>query len=376
MTVAEVMKQFKNYWWFILFAVSACKGVKQGKKITRHLTQTTDTIRLKALSGATKSVLEMHYTGAGGMLIRKGQQAIYIDPFFSNPGPLASTLFKKTTPDTSAVQRYFQRAFGKAQDQDGIIKAVLISHAHYDHLMDVPTLWGLKLLDHKNTRFIGSCSMGHYLRGAGIPQSQIEEVDKTEATNDQKIGKRYNLGNPAIRVYPVVNAHAPHTRFFGMSIKFFRGQATKDQWPKKLAGFKEGQTYSFLIDLLDTQGNIDFRVFVQTSSSNPPNGFIPAVLKAQHPIDVAVLGVASYKYVKKYPQELIHHLQPQHVVMVHWENFFEPLDQLKKKPRAVPFNNIRKFVRKVDKLMKELGQKGQWTLPQVDTKLFFIHKEK
>jgi len=374
MNVAEIMKQLKNYWWCVLLTFSACKGLKQGKKITPYLTQTIDTIRLNTSTTSVKSALEIHYTGAGGVLIRKGSQAVYIDPFFSNPGPLVSTLSKQAKPDTSAIQRYFRRALGKAQDHNGSIKAVLISHAHYDHLMDVPTLWSLKLLNQERVRFIGSLSMGHYLRGAGIPPSKIQEIKKTEATSDQKIGKRFELGSPGIRVYPVVNAHAPHTRFFGMSIKFFRGKAKKDQWPKKLAGFKEGQTYAYLIDFLDDQANISFRIYVQTSSSNSPNGFIPAALKTEHPIDVAVLGAASYKYVKTYPQELIRHLQPRHVVVVHWENFFWSLDKLKKQPSAVPFNNIHKFVRKVAQLMKKLRHKGQWTLPQVDTKLIFLSK--
>ena len=173
-----------------------------------------------------------------------------------------------------------------------------------------------------------------------------------------------------MRVYPVVNAHAPHTRFLGMPIKFFKGKAKQDKWPKKLAGFKEGQTYAYLIDFLDEQAKINCRIFVQTSSSNAPNGFIPKALKVQHPIDIAIMGVASYKYVKTYPQELIKHLQPHHVIMIHWENFFCGLNRLNRQPRAVPFNDIRKFVKKIDRLMNELGHPDQWTLPQVNTKLW------
>ncbi|OJJ14507.1 hypothetical protein BKI52_42780 [marine bacterium AO1-C] len=366
------MKQYTT-WLFILLIANACSGIRKGKRLEKYLTQDVDTIHLNTPSKSTnKSALELHFIGAGGMLIRKNQQAVLVDPFFSNPGPLLSNLFKKATPDTNTVQHYFKRVFGQAQDQKGVIKALLVSHAHYDHLMDVPLLWHQKLLNQTTINFIGSPTVGHYLRGANIPAGQIESVEKSVATNLQKVGKRYEMGKPKIRVYPIVNAHAPHTRFFGIPIKFYKGKAKQDKWPTKLGGFKEGQTYSFLIDFLDEDEKITARIFVQTSSSNPPNGFIPAKLKAEHPIDIAVLGVASYKYVKKYPAELIKHLQPHHVVMVHWENFFCCLNRLKEKPRAVPFNNIRRFVKKVDLLMNELGHKGQWTLPQVDTKLFFL----
>lgn len=374
-----VMKRYVIYWGAILLMLSACNGVRHGKRINNLLAKGVDTVYLDKSSVSTKKqLLELHYIGAGGMLIRKGAQAVLIDPFFTFGGSIVGTLFKNSKSDTGAVRTYFRSAFGKADDAEGNIKAVLVSHAHYDHIMDVPALWKLKLLNQSQVHFVGSPTSIHYLRGASLPAKQMQEVIPDSATNYKKVGKSFSFGQltdqPHIKVHPIINKHAPHTRFIGFPITFFKGKAKRDKWPKKRSRFKEGQNYSYLIDFLDEQQNITCRVLVQSSCSKPKKGFIPPSLKDEHPIDVAVLGVASYKYVKPYPEDLIKYLKPRHVVMAHWENFFRKLDQLKEKPQAVPKSDIKKFVKKVAQLMKAIKRKGQWTLPQVDTKLIFVLK--
>lgn len=319
---------------------SGCSnGLRQGRKVMPYLSKGKDTIRLS--SRQNPDTVKVHYIGTGGVYIQKGQKAVLVDPFFSNPGPLLANFFRRRLPfDSIAIRHYFAQTLDAPKDTQGNIKALLISHAHYDHIMDVPFLWHEGLIHQDSIRLIGSKTTGHYLSGAGVNTTKIQVIKKEEATNHQQIGKYYTLGQGSIRVYPVVNAHAPHIRIFGIPIKLASGKASKDKFPRRLGGFKEGQTYSFLIDFLNDAEVIDFRVFVQTSSSKAPYGFMPAALRNQRPIDLAVLGVASFKQVKKYPEDLLLHLQPRHVLWVHWENFFRSLNSLKQKPRVVRNNFV------------------------------------
>lgn len=355
----------------VVITLSGCSsGLRQGRKLMPYLSKGTDTIRLSKKTNAR--ILQIHYTGAGGLYVQKDKTALLVDPFFSNPGPLISNIFRRKLPiDSSAIRHYFGRAIGQPKDTQGKIKAVLVSHSHYDHLMDVPLLWHEQLLHRDSVQFIGSKTTGHYLKGAGIPNSSIGVTLKKEATNSRQTGKMYTLDNGSIRIYPIVNAHAPHARILGIPIKFYKGKANKDKFPRRLGGFKEGQTFAFLIDFLNKSRQIDFRLFVQTSSSKPPNGFIPDSLRKQHPIDLAVLGVASFKQVKKYPDALLERMQPRHVLLVHWENFFRSIASLKVKPRAVPKTNVLKFIKKVEEVLPAHGSKKRWTLPLIDTRLVF-----
>ena len=58
-----------------------------------------------------------------------------------------------------------------------------------------------------------------------------------------------------------------------------------------------------------------------------------------NPLVVALLCVASFDQVPRYPEGLIEALQPRHVVLAHWENFFSR----KLPPRTAPFLDTRSF---------------------------------
>ena len=89
--------------------------------------------------------ISFYYSGCTGFLIRKGNDAVLNDPFFSNLGPLSVLPLKKLATDTVAVANYFKKNFGQNADEQGIVKALLATHTHYDHVLDIPHIYHSKL---------------------------------------------------------------------------------------------------------------------------------------------------------------------------------------------------------------------------------------
>ncbi len=146
-----------------------------------------------------------------------------------------------------------------------------------------------------------------------------------------------------INVYPILADHNPHFK----NIKFFSGSKTEpmnyftDPFGKTNANdWLEGNTFSFMIDYLGREGNIDFRIFIQSSSCNPPAGIPPAALLKDKPVDLAFLGVASFQFSPDYPCTLLQAIHPKEVVWIHWEDFFR---KYSKEPKTIRGTDVVKF---------------------------------
>ena len=79
----------------------------------------------------TSQPLEVTFNGVTCFILRYGNSVVLTDPFVSNPGA-KQLLFGEIHPDTALVNAAYN-----TQDLADT-KLVLISHAHYDHLMDLP----------------------------------------------------------------------------------------------------------------------------------------------------------------------------------------------------------------------------------------------
>ena len=102
---------------------------------------------------------------------------------------------------------------------------------------------------------------------------------------------------------------------------------------------------------------MDFRIHYHGSASRYPLGlpnFKPPVPKKR--VDVAITCVALFGNVneddtlpdERYPEYVIHNLNPRHVIMSHWENFFRLQEE---KLRTVSITDVQKFVDNVDSLV-------------------------
>lgn len=293
--------------------------------------------------------LEIRYLGSGGHLIRRGSSAIMTAPFFSNPG-----LFRvgagRISPDSARIDAAVDKIIEDGGRLDDV-QAILVGHAHYDHLMDVPHFWREYT---PNAKIFGSLTSKHILRGFDIPDDRIETLDASAASR-WIAGRWVSVGD--VRFMAIQSEHAPHA--FG--IKLYAGEIRADltQPPARATGYKEGQTFAFLIDFLDPDGSVAFRIHYQDSASNTPLGYPPTLDGSERQdVDVAIVCAASFSQVQGYPEGILRAVDPRYVVVGHWEDFFISQE---KPPRPVPMTDVAEFIARTERVLPE---DSRWVLPR------------
>lgn len=282
----------------------------------------------------------LQYLGVGGYLLRWQGEALLFAPSFSNPASLGQPPLL-VEADTARIDRLMPPAAD--------VSMLLVGHAHYDHLLDVPHI----LQTHSpEARVYGSKTMGHIL-AAVIPRSRIVDAEAAMARGAEP-GQWFHSPQRRIRAMAVESEHAPH--LFG--IKLLTGRYDQDltELPRSTFGWREGQTLAWLVDLLDEQGQPVYRIHYQDAASSPPLG-LPPQLPDSKRVDVAVLCVGAWNQAAAYPRVLLQRLQPRLAVLGHWEDFFgnDP-----HQPQGLRLQNIRAMVA----LTREhLPTDGQHKLP-------------
>lgn len=298
-----------------------------------------ENIRTISTPGANAGPIELQYLGCGGVMLRADSTAILVDPFFSNPclfDVFMGTFYRAIRSDSLRIQEGLARIEKTMSGSLQQTKAIFVSHSHYDHLMDVPAI--MQTIKKRPVVYLNQS--GTMTCAGVIPENQRSVLGLPP--NPVEIPTRRG----SFTVYPIPAAHNPHV--FG--IKFFAHSRKKPlshfsdpyqktrSWP-----WREGQTYGFLIDYKDHSGKIIVRLYIQSSSCNPETANLPAAdLLNQHPIDVALLGVASYHFSPDYPDSLLQRLQPENIAWIHWENFF---GSRQGEPHTVRQTNVEKFLK-------------------------------
>ena len=294
-------------------------------------------------------LLEIRYLGSGGHLIRRGSSAILTAPFFSNPN-LFRVATSRISPDSARIDSAVEKIIEEGGRLDDV-QAILVGHAHYDHLMDVPRVWREYA---PQARIFGSLTVKHILRGFDVPDDQIETLNSIAASR-WAAGRWVTLGD--LRFMAIESEHAPHA--FG--IKVYGGEVRKNlsHPPRRANEYKEGRTFAFLIDFLDPDGSVAFRIHYQDAASNTPLGYPPTLYgDDQRSVDVAIVCAASFKQVQGYPEGILRAVDARYVIVGHWENFFVSQE---KPPRPVPMTDVAEFVARTERALPE---HARWVLPR------------
>lgn len=320
----------------------ACGSKKNNneKKVFKRLPPVKET----SITGITRiKDVTIQYLGAGGVLIAKGDNVVAIDPFFSNKAfsfgrfirGKKSRLIK---PDTTLIKELSPK-IKNLKDAN----AVFITHAHYDHLLDVPYLY--KKVFVKNPVIYGNNSTKAILKNL-VPPTNLVSVHTTAAQHSKPEIHWINVGTN-IRVMPILSDHAPHYKF----VKFFDGETiaspTEEEYYKGTDPlmWKEGRTLAYLVEIMD--GNDTLRIHVQTSACTPTEGLPPLAYKnIVGKVDIVMFCMPSFDNVESYPDSLIRYLNPTKLIIVHWEDFFEDynLDREPTKYKIVPYNDAMCFI--------------------------------
>ena len=255
-----------------------------------------------------KHSINLTYLGCGNMIIEQDGDAIITDPFFSNqkftklPGKV------KTKPDLFNLWKSNVETLASK----GAVRAALVSHTHYDHVMDLPTLLQSKYFTNLHAVYGNDYlpQMMVNFQKEGVPFRPLPDI--------------WIRVTPRIRVLPIESGHAPQSGKKLYANKPLDADYFKENlvWPDgkiKTKKWTAGKTYSFLVDFI--QGDT-IRLFIQTSASQYPAGRPPMKELAKKKVDVAVLCYASTTNVENYPKSIVNDLNPSKLVIVHWEDFF------------------------------------------------------
>ncbi|HET6540649.1 MAG TPA: hypothetical protein VFG46_09205 [Chryseolinea sp.] len=335
----------KSVLFFLLLSMAGC-GVGPGrlKTLKKHgipYQRQRTTIDLPN----TSAKLSVVYTGCGGLYILKDNQGIFVDPFFSNQKlmRIGSSVFrgkKKIASNREMIDigiKSIETATGKLSEHTSTI---FTAHSHYDHLMDVPALFAM--LKPKPTVYVNRSGFNTVCHVVDTNKMVIlEDHMTTQEVTRPPITLQSQHGT--INVYPILGDHNPHFK----NISFFSGSKTEpanyftDPFGKTSANdWLEGNTFSFLIDYVGRDGTIDFRIFIQSSTCNPPAGIPSPALLKDKAVDVAFLGLASFHFSPDYPCTLLQAIDPKEIVWIHWEDLFR---KYSKEPKTLRGTDLVKF---------------------------------
>ncbi len=306
------------------------------------------------------SRVQVRFLGVGGFAIRRGSDVVMTAPLYSNPPP--SDFLGEIGMNRSALDHFFARHQLAGEMDD--LRAILVGHGHYDHLMDVPYF----LEKAPGARVYGSVTTRRILAGYGG-----ETAARVTALNDP--GQRYadfthcsSPGLPGceaapgqagrwldvagtqgrVRVQAFCSCHPPQVLH---AVHFWPGCQGTDlpRAPSRVDDYREGEVFAFLVDFMEN-GRPVFRVYYQDAPVSRPVGWVRDEVIAERPVDLALLCTGTFDALHR-PEEVVSaNLKARQVVLHHWEDFFDPSTQRRLAP--IPGCDVDRF-RKA--LVRELG---------------------
>ncbi|GGY41063.1 hypothetical protein GCM10011297_12590 [Bacterioplanes sanyensis] len=302
-----------------------------------------------ATSATNPEALTIQYLGVGGHLISYQGSQLLTAPSFTNPHLLRTGPWMPLSADIEKIDRYMP-----ATDN---VQMLLVGHAHYDHLLDVPHIAQQHTPD---AVIYGSATTRNTLLPA-LPASRLVAMNEHMGSSTQP-GRWFYSADRRIRIMGLESGHAPHL----MGLKFMSGSHEQPlkSLPWHAFGWKEGQTLAFLIDFLDSDEQPVHRIYYQDAASQAPAGLVPPLEDGKN-IDVAILCPASFSQVEQYPESVVANTQARHYILGHWEDFFA--NDLEGKQRFVRLTDEDEFI---ERLEAALPANSDWVLPG----LFSTHR--
>lgn len=218
------------------------------------------------------------WLGAAGLELVAQDYVLLVDPFFTRPGRAALILGTRVLSDTALAARYAPRA-----------DALLITHPHYDHLMDAPGI-----LRRTGAVAYGSPNTCNLLGWHVIPAAQRVCI---------RAGDRVVIGPFTIEVFP--GYHRPLPLGWGKNDALPVDAAYP--LPLRLIDYRMDACYSFRITLEGC------RLLIGSPCE------IPGVAE---PVSAAF--IAPYQPSAEMAQ-VLRAFPPDLLVPIHWDDFNRPL---------------------------------------------------
>ncbi len=252
------------------------------------------------------------YLGVGGWIMEWRGTTVLGAPLFSNPA-FVRTGLGPIRSDTAAVDRWM----GRFDVSDAA--AILVGHGHYDHLMDVPRVASVHAPE---AAILGSGTVKNLLGTWSGVADRVLVVDSLAGTQERE-GAWIRV-SPAVRVMPLASSHAPHFQ----DLTLYRGTADVPwtEEPRLATDWVDGPSYAYLVDFLERDGSVAFRLYYQDAIPQAPAGYAPETLVEERPVDVAILIPSTFDQVDWHPEAFVENLRPRWALLGHWEDFWVPPD--------------------------------------------------
>ncbi|HEX9833946.1 MAG TPA: MBL fold metallo-hydrolase [Mycobacterium sp.] len=252
-----------------------------------------------APAAADGAALTVTWAGVTTLLIDDGESAVMTDGFFSRPS-LTDVGLRSLSPSVPRIDGSLARIGAQR------LEAVMPVHTHFDHVMDSAVV-----AERTGAKVVGGTSARQVGRGHGLPDDRLVVVTP---------GEPISLG--AYDVTLIEARHCPPDRFPGVITEPVAP-------PVKASAYKCGEAWSTLVHHRPS----DRRLLIVGSA-----GFVPGALAGQRAdvvyLGVGQLGIQPEQYLADYWTEAVRTVGAHRVVLIHWDDFFRPLD---KPLRALPY---------------------------------------
>lgn len=255
------------------------------------------------------------WLGNAGFECRLGATILLIDPFLTRPSP-SRIYFGRVTPDRRAIDKHIQTC-----------DHILVSHAHFDHFMDVPDIAKNNLgIVHGSTN---TCELAQRL---GVPEHQNHFINACD---------EFDIGDIKVKVITAAHPWIPG---------YTRGRLDEKLIPPlRLRDYRMDTCLSFLITF---QGR---RILVWSSTRTE---------KAE-PADMLICRAVSSQ---RWYEQIIESVQPRLVIPSHWDDMFRPLSEPQQpffSPPRLALPTIRRIdMRKFELKIKKVNPECKVLVPE------------